>query len=150
MPLTFHESSPNAPETKLLLAALSAELQRITGSDGTQSFVTEDVQTERSVFLIALEGDEPVGIGGLRPLSEDVCEIKRVYARYAGRGIGSGLLKALESYAKQFGYKAIWLETRKVNESAVRFYLGQGYQVRPNYGKYVGRNEAICFEKKLI
>ena len=69
MPLTFHESSPNAPEARPLLLALSAELLRITGNDGDQSFMTEDVQAARSVFLIALEGEEPVGCGGLRPLS---------------------------------------------------------------------------------
>ena len=51
---------------------------------------------------------------------------------------------------KLFGYKAVWLETRRVNESAVRFYLEQGYQVRPNYGNYIGRSEAICFEKNFI
>ena len=104
MPLTFHESSPNAPEARPLLLSLSAELLRITGNDGDQSFMTEDVKAARSVFLIALEGEEPVGCGGLCPLSEDVCEIKRLYARYAGRGIGSRLLKTLESYAK-----TVWL-----------------------------------------
>ena len=34
-------------------------------------------------------------------------------------------------------------------EEAVRFYLTHGYRVCENYGKYKGREEAICFEKEV-
>jgi ribosomal protein S18 acetylase RimI-like enzyme len=107
------------------------------------------MQMERSVFLVAQAGGEAVGCGGLRPVIDEVCEIKRMYAKYRGQGIGGEILHKLESYAQKYGYKTIWLETRKVNENAVRFYLQQGYRVRSNYGKYIGRNEAICFEKVI-
>ena len=149
MKLIFQECSPNDTEAEPLLLALSAELFRITGNDGTQSFSDDDVRMERSVFLVAMDGEEPVGCGGLRPLTNDVCEVKRMYAKYARHGIGGELLRTLEHYAEKLGYKEIWLETRKINESAVKFYLRHGYRVRPNYGKYIGRSEAICFEKTI-
>lgn len=96
-----------------------------------------------------MRGEEPIGCGGLRPLTSDVCEVKRMYAKYAGQGIGSALLQRLECQAIQSGFKEIWLETRKINENAVKFYLHSGYQVQPNYGKYIGKQEAICFVKIL-
>lgn len=148
--LTIRESSPTDEEAKLLLAALSDELFQITGNDGRSSFSNEDVQEARSGFLLALADGEAVGCGGLRQIDDDVCEIKRMFAKYRGQGIGRELLHALENHAREFGYKEIWLETRKVNENAVNFYLGQGYQVRENYGKYIGRDEAICFEKRIV
>jgi GNAT superfamily N-acetyltransferase len=149
MQLRFQECSPNDPEAEPLLRALSAELLLITGNDGTQSFADDDVRVERSVFIVAMDGEEPVGCGALRPLTNEVCEVKRMYAKYAGHGIGSGLLRALEQHAETMGYREIWLETRRINEGAVRFYLRRGYRVRPNYGKYVGRSEAICLEKAI-
>lgn len=147
--LTIRECSPSDEEAKHLLAALSNELFQITGNDGRSSFSNDDVQDARSVFLIAVSNREAVGCGGLRQLTKEVCEIKRMYAKYRGLGIGEKLLHALEERAQGFGYQEIWLETRKVNENAVKFYLGHGYRVRDNYGKYIGRDEAICFEKKI-
>jgi ribosomal protein S18 acetylase RimI-like enzyme len=82
-------------------------------------------------------------------MTDEVCEIKRMYAKHRGQRIGSEILHRLEKYAQEYGYKEIWLETRKVNENAVRFYLQQGYRIRDNYGKYVDRSEAVCFEKGI-
>ncbi len=150
MALVIRECSPTDEDVKPLLTALSDELFQITGNDGRASFSEDDVQVDRSVFLVAMANGDAVGCGGLRPVTGEVCEIKRMYAKYRGQGIGSEILHRLESYAQKYGYKTIWLETRKVNENAVKFYLQQGYRLRSNYGKYVGRSEAICFEKVII
>ncbi|MGX9944513.1 GNAT family N-acetyltransferase [Bradyrhizobium sp. BTAi1] len=58
-------------------------------------------------------------------------------------------MKHLEAAALGFGYHAIWLETRRVNARAVAFYERHGYRRIPNFGKYAGRPEAVCFEKRL-
>jgi N-acetylglutamate synthase-like GNAT family acetyltransferase len=147
MSFVIRECSPDDEEVKPLLSALSDELFRITGNDGRASFSEDEMHMERSVFLIAMANGEAVGCGGLRSVTDEVCEIKRMYAKYRGQGIGSTILHRLEGHARQYGYKEIWLETRKINQDAVQFYLQQGYQLRSNYGKYVGRSEAICFKK---
>jgi len=36
-----------------------------------------------------------------------------------------------------------------VNGRAVAFYERHGYRVIPNYGKYVGREDAVCIGKVL-
>ena len=147
--VTIKNCSPSDPDGKQLLDELSSQLFEITGNDGRHSFAEDDVLLPGSIFKIAHMGDEPVGCGAIRPISDEICEIKRMYARYAGKGIGARILQALEVFANDYGYKEIWLETRKVNQGAVNFYLNHGYVVRENYGKYQGRDEAICFEKHI-
>ena len=140
---------PTDERAKQLLDELSSQLFEITGNDGRHSFAEDDVHLPGSIFVIATIDDEAVGCGGIRPITDEVCEVKRMYARYSGKGIGARLLLALEDFSIDYGYKQIWLETRKVNKHAVSFYLNQGYVVRENYGKYQGRDEAICFEKNI-
>jgi GNAT superfamily N-acetyltransferase len=142
-------SDPDSPDAQTLLGELGAALLLITGSDGTASFDVADVRGERACFLLARTADGlAVGCGALRPLADGVAELKRMYAR-PGSGVGRPLLDALERQARAFGYTEVWLETRKVNARAVAFYEKHGYCIIPNYGKYVGRDEAVCLGKQL-
>jgi ribosomal protein S18 acetylase RimI-like enzyme len=150
MTITIVDGQPTDSAALGLIDALSARLAEITGSDGRSHF-TPEAQGPRSCFLIAMDGGEAVGCGALRPLEPgDIGEIKRMYAHVPGRGIGSRVLAALEERARGFGYRVLRLETRKVNQAAVAFYLRHGYAVCENYGPYVGRIEAVCFEKRLV
>lgn len=140
---------PDAPDARLLLPELGAALAAITGSDGSASFDPADVRGARSCLLVAYAADgTPAGCGALRPLDGDVAELKRMYAR-PGSGAGSHLLAALEGKAQAFGYRAVWLETRRVNARAVAFYARHGYAVIPNYGRYAGRLDAVCLGRDL-
>lgn len=147
--IVIERCRPADPEAAPLLDELSAKLHAITGSDGKRNFNDQDAEGERSVFLLVRRNGKAVGCGCLRPLGETVCEIKRMYVRLPGKGIGTALLAQLEYEAVLLGYRDIYLETRKVNSNAVNFYLRRGYSVRSNYGPYIGRDEAICFEKRI-
>ncbi len=139
----------NSTEGIALMKELSSTLAEITGSTGELSFDLKDMEEERAVFAIAYERDEPVGCGAIRELSAEVAELKRLYAKKKGAGVGSEILAYLEQKAVTLGYKRLILETRKCNEGAVQFYLHNQYKVIKNYGKYLNRDEAICFEKVL-
>ncbi|MDN4056749.1 GNAT family N-acetyltransferase [Massilia sp. YIM B02769] len=140
---------PDAMEARGLIAELDAALAAICGDSGAQSFDANDVRGARSVFLLARDASgNALGCGALRPIDDDVAEVKRMYAR-PGSGAGVRLLGELERRALGFGYRAVWLETRKVNGRAVAFYERHGYRVIPNYGKYVGREDAVCLGKVL-
>lgn len=145
------EKKPNESDAILLMEELSQTLEKITGASGKNSFNSEDVCVPRSLFVIAYdEKEEPVGCGAIRPIDENVAELKRMFAKVKTKGVGTQILSYLEMQAKKLGYSAIWLETRLINEDAVLFYKKNGYSKIPNYGKYVGNSKAICFEKKLI
>jgi len=140
---------PDCGEARALIAELDAALAAICGDSGAKSFDANDVCGPQSVFLLAVDATGvAAGCGALRPLEGDVAEVKRMYAR-PGSEAGVQLLSELERRASVFGYREIWLETRKVNMRAVAFYQRHGYRVIPNYGKYVGREDAICLGKAL-
>lgn len=136
-------------EARALMGGLSDALRAITGSGGEAGFDPGDMADPRAAFAIAFQNGAPAGCGAIRPLDEKTAELKRVYAREAGRGVGRRVLAFLEGEAARLGFSAMVLETRRVNERAVRFYLANGYRICENYGKYVGRAEAICFRKDL-
>jgi len=142
-------ADPDCAEARALIGELDAALAAICGDSGSKSFDADDVRGPRAVFLLARDAaGRAVGCGALRPVDAEVAEMKRMYAR-PGSGAGVHLLGELERRALAFGYRAIWLETRRVNGRAVAFYERNGYRVIPNYGKYVGREDAICLGKLL-
>jgi ribosomal protein S18 acetylase RimI-like enzyme len=147
--LTIVQSSPHSPEAQPLLDTLSAELKQRFGSDGRDSFGDWRESDPRDYFLLVYADGEPIACGAVRAMLEGVGEIKRMYVRDRRRGIGTMLLRALEAGASPRGYRSLWLETRVANREAVAFYTGNAYVRRANYGKYVGNNAAICFEKDL-
>lgn len=66
------------------------------------------------------------------------------------RGLGSFLLKWLETTAVEAGVGRIRLETRAGNGSAVKFYASRGYRtVRRLTGYYRGIEDALRLEKEL-
>jgi len=141
---------PETPDAALLLDELSDQLSLMTGSSGKASFDVNDVRGDRALFVVARDGDgKPVGCGALRPLEHHVAELKRMYSRRTVPGIGAAVLAHLEAQAQQLGYAAVRLETRAVNSRAVTFYERLGYARIANFGKYAGRPEAVCYEKRL-
>jgi GNAT superfamily N-acetyltransferase len=143
-------ADPTSPEAQALLASLSDTLQHITGSSGTASFDVDDVKVDGACFVIARSATGvPVGCGALRPLEPGIAELKRMFAVPGNKGVGSVILAHLENKASEFGYGQVWLETRKVNQKAVAFYERHGYTTISNFGRYIGRPEAICLGKRL-
>jgi ribosomal protein S18 acetylase RimI-like enzyme len=142
---------PDSDEARALIAELGAALARMTGDSGAASFDPADVRGVRAGFVLARGPDGmALGCGALRPLEGDIAELKRMYARPGtGAGVGAALLAHLERQAVELGYVAVWLETRRINTRAVAFYDKHGYRPIANYGKYVGRLDAICMGKSL-
>jgi GNAT superfamily N-acetyltransferase len=147
---TIFPADPESPEALALIAALSDTLARITGDSGRSSFDPADVRGAGAAFVIARTASgAAVGCGGYRPLQPGVAEVKRMFAAPGGARVGSAILHELERRAAADGYAALWLETRAINRRAVDFYERQGYRRIANFGKYVGRVDAVCFAKDL-
>lgn len=145
------ETQPNTQDAISLIEQLSNSLEVITGDSGKNSFNSNDVCVPRSLFVVAYNEDgEAIGCGAIRPINEDVAEVKRMFAKTKAIGVGSEILHYLENYAQKLGYSALWLETRLINKRAVSFYEKKGYHRISNYGKYVNKSEAVCFEKNII
>ena len=148
--IEIRRASVTSKEAVQLIEELSSILENITGSSGNASFQADALKAARTIFVIAYSDGEPVGCGALQNYSNDIAEIKRVYSKIKGVGIGTQILWTLEEYAYSYGYRKIVLETRKINTTAVRFYQKSGYRICPNYGKYTHHEEAVCFYKSIV
>ncbi|KAB7893296.1 GNAT family N-acetyltransferase [Rouxiella sp. S1S-2] len=148
--ITVEKSDPFSTESQFLVEKLSSELAAITGDSGKNNFTVDSMDQDRSLWVLARNKEgEAIGCGAIRPLTQDIAELKRMFADRSSPGIGNALLTFLETSAKSMGYTELWLETRHVNHRAVNFYRKNGYVSIENYGPYKGRDEAVCFSKKL-
>ncbi|SEK69774.1 Ribosomal protein S18 acetylase RimI [Roseateles sp. YR242] len=152
--LTIEPVDPNGVDAMQLMEELNQRLEKITGATGAAGFDPAALHAGRAVFLLARdEQGRPAGCGALRPLegagAAPVAELKRMYARAPGRGIGAAVLMALEQAAWGMGYRAIWLQTRRVNAQACAFYRRHGYHDIPLFGRHVGRTDSVCLGKRL-
>jgi GNAT superfamily N-acetyltransferase len=87
-------------------------------------------------FLVGFDATgRPICCGGLKRLSDDTCEIKRMYVitEARRRGVGRQLLTALESEALELGYGVVRLDTGPRQPDAERMYRRAGYRAIGNF-----------------
>jgi drug/metabolite transporter (DMT)-like permease/GNAT superfamily N-acetyltransferase len=101
------------------------------------------------VFLVMQQNGRLVACGGVRRLGDGMGELKRMYVAPDARrrGLGAGLLTALEDEARRLGYRRLRLDTAEPLHEAVGLYRGAGYREIPDYN---GNSAAThWFEKEL-
>lgn len=86
-------------------------------------------------LLLATVDELPAGCVGYRPLSQGVCELKRMYVRprYRGKKIGRLLLTELIQQAQWSGYQTIRLDTASFMLEAHQLYQSFGFKFCPPY-----------------
>jgi GNAT superfamily N-acetyltransferase len=148
--LTVSPNNPIGETAQKLIHDLCAEVGARYGTPPSPFSLSESA-TERTIFLIARLGNEPVGCGAVRRIDDDTAEIKRMYVAPAGRhkGIARRILAELERNAVGFGYQVIRLETGILQPEAQRLYESCGYKHIAPFGRYVGNPTSVCYEKVL-
>jgi ribosomal protein S18 acetylase RimI-like enzyme len=87
-------------------------------------------------IYLAQKDDEIIGCVAVRPIKDDICEMKRLYVRDGFRGLSAGrqLAEKIISKAKQLGYKRMQLDTLERLESALALYKKLGFvEIHPYY-----------------
>lgn len=135
-------------------ASLVGELdQELAERDGAEhAFFAQFNKIDRIKYVVlAYENQEALACGAIKAFDESSMEVKRMYAKRAcrGKGIASLVLKELENWALELGYKTCVLETGIRQPEAIRLYEKNGYTLIPNYGQYAEVADSRCFEKKL-
>ncbi|WP_298622990.1 carbonate dehydratase [uncultured Zoogloea sp.] len=86
------------------------------------------------LFFAELDG-KPAGCVGIRPSTEGICEMKRLYVEPEARGAGVGRELALAAIkaAKVLGYRRVMLDTLPAMRIAVKLYRELGFKEAPAY-----------------
>lgn len=133
-----------------LVAELDKELAVRDGEDAA-FYQQYNINKGLDQAVVAYSDNEPLGSGAFKPYNEDTIEIKRMFVPLSkrGKGVAVHLLKELETWALELGYKYAILETGSKFPEAIRLYEKSGYYVIPNYDQYAGVDLSICFRKEL-
>lgn len=81
-------------------------------------------------LLVALDGDEVLGMVAYHRHSDIRCEMKRLYVRPKARGmhLGSILVKEIIEHARKAGYREMVLDTIEPLKTAVSLYKKNGFE----------------------
>ena len=101
--------------------------------------------------LILKKDGKAVACGCFKPYDNTSVEIKRMFVKkeYRGNGYSKQILRSLEKWASELGFKRAVLETGKNQLEALGLYKKSNYKRIENYGPYMGVEHSVCFEKKL-
>jgi putative acetyltransferase len=151
MELLFKRTDASDGNFRSLVALLDADLAVRDGTDHSFYNQFNKIDTIRHVILCYADA-KPIACGAFKPFNDDSVEVKRMFIlpEYRGQGIGEMLLKVLEKWAGELGYKHSVLETGKKQPDAIRLYEKAGYHRIPNYGQYENVENSVCMRKAII
>ena len=101
---------------------------------GLSSSIDELLVPRGRLYLVEHES-VPLGLGGMKPVSDEIAEIKRMYIRPSARGHGLGrqLLEQLLADARALEFRLIRLESAVFMLEAHALYRSAGFTDVPPY-----------------
>ena len=148
--LTLTRCSGSDPAFVRLTEALDRDLGARYG-ERMDFFGRYNHSADVACALVARLDGEPAGCGCFKPLTDGRVEIKRVFVLSVLRkkGVARAVLRELENWARELGYREAVLETGVLQPEALLLYEAAGYGRIPNYEPYIGVDESVCFRKAL-
>ena len=130
------ESSDNALIAKIIRNALLEHGAAKPGTayyDESTDAMSEAFNIENSAYFIAESHEIVAGGAGIYPtegLPEGVCELVKMYLSpaFRGQGIARALLDKTLEFARQKGYRSVYLESMPELGRAVAVYEKMGFQ----------------------
>jgi GNAT superfamily N-acetyltransferase len=132
-----------------LIAGLSGEYDARYGETDEMATVdAEEFDPPSGTFVVLIDGGAVLAGGGLRRVTDDTCEVKRMWTATGHRrkGYASRVLTGLEDAARAVGYSTLLLETGPLQPEAIALYTARGYRPIPYYGRYP---DALAFQFDL-
>lgn len=147
---TVKRTTTADPDFLSLVLALDHELWNELNEDQATYDQYNKVPDIRTAVLV-YKGTEPVACGCFKGFDEQTVEIKRMFVTKAfrGKGLSKKVLRELEAWAQEIGYRTAVLETSIYFNVAQTLYTVAGYRVTPNYPPYESLPESICMKKEL-
>ena len=149
--LDLREEPYDGPVAQSLIAAVQQEYVSRYGGPDESPVDPREFAPPDGRFLVGYLDSTPVATGGLRRLSDDVLEIKRMYVvpEARGRGLSRVVLRRLEELAAEMGAKQVILETGSRQPEAMSLYETSGYEVIEGFGHYKDEPLSFSYGKTL-
>ncbi len=95
----------------------------------------EELAPPGGIYLVGWMAGQPAAGGGVRMVTPEIAEIKRMYVRpvFRGQGLARALLDALEGEAARLGARIARLDTGPRQPLAQGLYQGSGYREIGNW-----------------
>jgi N-acetylglutamate synthase-like GNAT family acetyltransferase len=138
MRLLHAATSPEWDEARRLVreyaASLNVDLSFQNFDEELQHFASE-YAPPGGAFILAEDAGQYLGCIGLRRLSADSGEIKRLYIVPAarGRGLGRVLVERVLAVARALGYRSVFLDTLPFMKEAQALYSALGFRPTTAY-----------------
>lgn len=135
-PIRKEDNPVLAKIVKDTLAEFGANHPNTVYFDPSTDTLFEVFQEPRSYYFVAEVNGEMVGGGGIFPtdgLPADTCELVKMYLLPQARGVGLGrtLIEKCIKWAKDAGYKQIYLESMPELKKALKVYEKFGFDYLP-------------------
>ena len=126
------------PELVEFLEKCLPESGRALDIDGRHSFY-KDIESNFKGFWCMFYNEKIIGAAAVHELSESDCELKSLYLleKYHGRGYGRKLLDTAIGFAKNYGYKKMYLDSLSTSTRAVALYRKNGFVDTEKYNDSV-------------
>ncbi|MBW4078906.1 MAG: GNAT family N-acetyltransferase [Acidobacteria bacterium] len=137
--IDIREESITSPGALSVVLAATDELNRRYGSvDDDMATHLDELGPPLGCYLVARENGHLAGGVGLRAIGQRELaagEVKRLWVRPDLRrsGFAKLLMDALETKARELGYRVLFLETGDGQPEALRFYPKHGWQRVENF-----------------
>jgi GNAT superfamily N-acetyltransferase len=151
--LSIIEVDPQGTDALLLLREAAAEARKLYPElfDANSPWPTNPPTPAGGIYLVAYAGEVPVGCGALRPIDNQVVEIRRMFVVPNARRFGAAraVLAELERQAQRLGYTHMRLETGNRQAPAMALYESFGFRTIPPFGQYVNDPTSVCYQKPV-
>ena len=113
------------------------DMDKFMNEQFTRDMLIQEVGAPGNIFLLAYEGENPVGYARVRENnnppslgSSNAIEIARIYAVSSsiGKGIGKLLMQRCIDIAKEKETEFVWLGVWEKNQRAIDFYIKWGFE----------------------
>ena len=150
MPFVIKRTTTDDPHFKKLIESLDRELWDELMEDQA-TYDPHNKVPHLPTAVLVYNNEEPVACGCFKMYGKDTVEIKRMFVQkeHRGKGLSKVVLRELERWAAEEGYRFALLETSIHFNTACNLYKSNGFNTIPNYGPYVGLAESVCMKKEL-
>ena len=153
MQLEIGVDDPRRDDVRSLIARHLAFAAEVTPPGHVHALGDDRLVDPAITFFSARLDGALLGIGALRELDAENCELKSMHtaAEARGRGVAAAVLEHLVAAARARGYRRVSLETgtSAAFAPARALYRSRGFEPSEPFGDYTANPYSVCFTMTL-